>query len=367
MARKKVISQPSNTVQMTLFGHGSLKPPEPIKPMLALLNPHITLRDVDDLNTFNPFRHNPEPYMPYVAQRKYDGNRVLAIKRGDVINLMSRSWKNDFAEKGKYKELVDDLLTIDHDFIIDGELTFFNKETGKNEFVTANARDLTRARYTWKYFPFDILSFDGHDKSHLPFIERDAFLKSIIPGDLNYVQTVETHTDPNTFAEIYDTIMQEHGEGLVLKMPDSPYQFGKRNANWIKVKKCFDEDCFVYAITNGTGKRAKTFGALVLGQWVWVKSRQQYAIKNVGLCSGFTDEEHQELYDSIMQMPESKYYDRSLKTKEGVKRWVEPKMVVEVRYMEKSDYGIMRHPVFVRVRDDKEAKECIFEWGKKRG
>ncbi|MFA5436941.1 MAG: hypothetical protein WC372_12960, partial [Candidatus Neomarinimicrobiota bacterium] len=115
-----------------------------MKPMLALLNPHITLRDIDDLNAFNPFRHNPEPYMPYVAQRKYDGNRVLAIKRGDVINLMSRSWKNDFAEKGKYKELVDDLLTIDHDFIVDGELTFFNRETGENEFVTANARDLTR-------------------------------------------------------------------------------------------------------------------------------------------------------------------------------------------------------------------------------
>ena len=167
-------------------------------------------------------------------------------------------------------------------------------------------RDLTRARYTWKYFPFDILSFDGHDKSHLPFIERDAFLKSIIPGDLNYVQTVETHTDPNTFAEIYDTIMQEHGEGLVLKMPDSPYQFGKRNANWIKGQEMFWRGLFRlrdYQRYRETCEDVWRSGAWAVGMG---QESQQYAIKNVGLCSGFTDEEHQELYDSIMQMPESK-------------------------------------------------------------
>ena len=78
----------------------------------------------------------------HIAQVKYDGTRVLITRKADGFSMMSRSGKNDF--QGYYPELVSELMAIPHEYVLDGELVFFSKKTGKPEFLTALATSGTR-------------------------------------------------------------------------------------------------------------------------------------------------------------------------------------------------------------------------------
>jgi bifunctional non-homologous end joining protein LigD len=140
------------------------------------------------------------------------------------------------------------------------------------------------------------------------------------------------------------------GEGVVTKKKNSLY-IGESRGYWVKVKKESTEDVVILGITRGENKRAPTFGALILGQYD--KNGQ---MKAIGKSSGFTDQMLEKLYKTIMSMPEVKGYP-GVDIKD-VKRWVAPKMVIEVEYMEKTPYGILRHPRFLRMRDDKTASQC---------
>lgn len=294
----------------------------------------------------NPFE-DPFSEPDYVLQVKYDGSRVLAIKHRGRIYLMGRSWINDFSDR--FPEIVDNLRAIPAtNFILDGELTFFK---GKRDvFVTALATPETKQQYSVKLMLFDAIAVDGRDLRNHPLMDRLEILDDLIPPDLKYVDVVKTYTQQRRFEQIFNNVLDSGGEGVVIKEIDSPYVEDSRK-HWVKVKKQDTEDCVVCGITTGTGKRKSTFGALILGQY-----DNDGNMVVVGKCSGFDDETLEMLYDRIMDMPEvDDYLDEPLR---GVKRYIAPRIVVEVKYMEKTKYGKLRHPVFIRIRTDKKPKEC---------
>jgi len=293
-------------------------------------------------------RKHPFKDPGYILQEKYDGSRCLAIKKAGHLYLMGRSWKNDFAPR--FPGITQELSHLPaNEFVLDGELTFFKK--GKSTFITALATEDTKTQYDVKLMLFDIISWKGRDLSKYPLMQRLAFLERTIPRSLKHLEVVKTHTKQADFEKLFKHITEEKGgEGVVMKKRDSPYAFDSRE-NWVKVKKQATEDVVVIGITNGTGVRVPTFGALILGQYD--KNGQ---MKAIGKSSGFTNEMLEKLYKTVMAMPVVNGYP-GVDIKD-VKRWVAPKMVIEVEYMEKTAYGILRHPRFLRMRDDKLPSQC---------
>lgn len=304
--------------------------PPRIKPMLAKDNPY----------------DNPFDQPDYILQEKYDGTRIVAIKQGSVWHLMTRHWKNDVANN--FPEIIRDLNQLKvNNTALDCELTFFNK-SGKGKFLTVLANPDTKKGLTAKLMVFDIIKHDGKDLTKYPLTQRLDILSRVIPNSLRYVNIVKTITTPSSFKKVYSTISKNNGEGVMMKKKNSQYTYDTRD-NWVKVKNVYTEDCVVLGLTYGNGKRAPTFGALILGEYDNGKMRI------VGKASGFNDATLLKLYSMIMKMPAYTYDGLSLP---DAKKWVAPKYVAEVKYYEKTNNNILRHPVFIRLRDDKSPKDC---------
>lgn len=302
--------------------------PKKLKPMLARDNPF------DD-----PFKQKN-----YIAQEKLDGTRIVAINQGHGWHLMTRHWKNDVASK--FPEIIKDLNKIkSKDIVLDGELTFF--KNGKSIFMTVLANPETKSGMVAKLMLFDILRYNK-DLTKLPLKDRLEILNKVIPRS-THVTLIETVHTPKAFKKMFNNIIKQEGEGIIMKPINSPYVYDSRK-HWIKVKGTYTEDVIIVGITEGLGKRKSTFGALILAQYD--KNKQ---LKLVGKASGFNDETMYKLYDTISKMPNYKYPQFHLP---DAKKWIAPKMVVEVKYFEKTPYGILRHPVFLRLRDDKPPSEC---------
>jgi bifunctional non-homologous end joining protein LigD len=312
-----------------------IKKPKKLIPMLAKDNPYK-----------EPFK------LPdYILQEKFDGTRIVAIKKEGRWYLMTRSWKNEVSNR--FPEIVKDLNKIHaNDIVLDSELTFF--KNNQSRFITVLALPDTKKGYTAKLLVFDILRYNG-DVTKLPLTERLDLLHKILPIT-NNIEIVKTISTPTTFKKVYNEIVKRKGEGVILKKKDSKYVFNSRE-HWIKVKKIYTEDAIVIGMTKGEGKRASTFGALVLAQY-----NKNGKLIIVGKTSGFDDATGLKLYHMISKMSNAGNYLRSFMP--NVLKWVLPKIVVEVKYYEKTPYGILRHPVFLRIRDDKLPEDAKIQYRK---
>jgi ATP-dependent DNA ligase len=289
----------------------------------------------------------------YVLQEKYDGTRGMLYKVGDkVTGLISRYCDADFTIN--FPEIVKDAMFIKaKQCVLDGEITFF--DTNKNPFfLTAGAIPSTKKKFEVRYMVFDIIEFDGQRVTNLPLTMRLELLKKIIPPSLKHIKVIKTYTDPKKFPTIYKTIVKRKGEGVMLKKKESKYIPGSRE-DWIKIKKEQTEDCVVCGITHGLGRRKKTFGALLLGQYNKKTGELMY-VGNVG--AGLSDAMLREFLKTINTMPES---PNPFSCRVNyVKKFVKPTLVIEVKAMERTCYGRLRLPVFLRVRNDKEPQDCKF-------
>jgi len=151
--------------------------------------------------------------------------------------------------------------------------------------------------------------------------------------------------------EVFDEIVASGGEGVVLKRIDAPYVPESRKFQ-AKVKDWKTTECAVCGVTEGNKSRSEYFGALILAQY---KDGQ---LVHVGNTSGF---------DVATMKGIKKFMDREKPVrnpcgyeKKGVQKFVQPKMVVEVKFLGRHDSGKLRHPVYLRMRDDKRVDECEF-------
>jgi len=181
----------------------------------------------------------------------------------------------------------------------------------------------------------------------LPLITRLEKLPAITTTSIEPV--VSSYASDHR--ECYRAIIQNGGEGAVLKEMNSPYIPGARKC-WYKVKKAQTTDCVVMGVTRGTGARTATFGALILGQY-----NKQGTLQVVANCSGFTHDELVSMHDTINQLPEGSY-PHIKKWRGEVQKLVIPKLVVEVEFMNRTDSSKFRFPRFIRVRTDKTPEQC---------
>jgi bifunctional non-homologous end joining protein LigD len=182
----------------------------------------------------------------------------------------------------------------------------------------------------------------------LPLVERKRLLKELIPtkGVLQFADHVfDRGEDFFRAAEALDV------EGMVGKKADSKYRAG-RSADWIKVRASKTDDFVIVGFTEPGGSRTG-FGALHLANYDGNELRYAGSV-GTGFTARMIDESHKALLPlTVKKAPCSGAPAGKDHT------WLKPKAVCEVKYLEWTEEGLLRHPVFVRFRDDKPPEECI--------
>src|SRR4030043_826721 len=200
----------------------------------------------------------------WIFEIKWDGFRAIAYVN-EELSLRSRNGKE---LKYNFPEL-EELKLLTRNVVLDGEIVVMKE--GKPDFQALLERgqavspveiELQAKRSPVVYVVFDILEKDAVSLVNLPLTER----KRILGNSVREGKHVLLSDFVEEKGEAYYKVALEKGlEGLMAKKKGSPYEPGARSGNWLKIKKLRSCDCVVFGYTKGTGARAETFGALLLG------------------------------------------------------------------------------------------------------
>ena len=319
----------------------------------------------------------------WVFELKLDGWRVLAERQGTEARLLSRNG-NDLS--ASFPEVVRSLRALPMtNVIIDGEVVTLDDKGHPNfQRLQQRARlrrplDIRRAAVESPatLYAFDLPSLEGYDLRTLPLVERKAVLARVVPpaGPLRYLDHIEKQ------GEAFFSQVERMGlEGIIAKKGDSPYK-GGRSPVWLKIKAARSDEFVVVGFTAPRGSRAG-FGALHLAQFI---GKQLVYAGRAG--SGFDDQQLGDVRKELEGMtrktppclpPRDPRAEPVAAAKKGARAkaptagdygmtvadfesttWVEPNLVAEVRFTEWTNEGVLRHPVFLRFRDDKKPEECV--------
>ncbi|MBI0401570.1 DNA ligase D [Cyclobacterium marinum] len=277
----------------------------------------------------------------WIYELKYDGYRAIANIRNDKVELYSR---NGISLNEKFQPIYKELKKIEHTAILDGEIVVLDKN-GLPQFNSLQNYDKQSTKGRLVYYVFDLLHLNDHDTLGLPLIDRKQLLKDLIPENthLRYCDHVETMG-----ITVYDRAIDMGMEGVIAKKANSTYDLNSRSANWLKFKKIENTETIIcgYTLSN---KKSRKFGSLILGM---VEEGQ---LTYVGTCgTGFSEEQLTEMYFKfeVLKTKNPVFNIRKhLKGREAV--WLIPKLICEVKFSEWTSSKVMRHPVFLRLREDK--------------
>jgi ATP-dependent DNA ligase len=304
-----------------------LKPP--IKPQLALTRKQMPLGE------------------EWAYEPKLDGFRAIVFVDGGEAYIQSRSGK-------ALARYFPELSFPEGRYVVDGELVI-RDERGDPVFDALQSRihpadsriGLLSKEIPASFIAFDLLAEGDDLLLERPLSERRERLAALGTTGL---ELTDLTSDPEK-AEPW----LHRGEGVMAKQLDAPYVPGKRKG-MAKVKRERTIDCVVLGLR--PGKEEGTVGSLILGLYDGGKLRP------VGHISGFTAKAKRELRSMLepLETGESGTGEPSRWTGDRDLEWIElrPELVIEVGY-DHASAGRIRHGTrFLRFRDDKEPKECLF-------
>jgi bifunctional non-homologous end joining protein LigD len=286
----------------------------------------------------------------WIYERKFDGERCLTFKEGDSVRLLSRNQK---ALNVHYPDLVEAITqNLPEAIVVDGEVVAFEGNVTSFSLLQdrMHIQDPQQARRSGVgvyYYLFDILYLDGYDLTQIPQRKRKSILKSAISYQDRLRYTPHRNQDGEKY---FRAACQKGWEGIIAKDANSPYQH-KRSRHWLKFK-CVQEQEFVIAgFTEPQGKRIG-LGALLVGYYD--DGRLQYAGK-VG--TGFDDETLRRMKTMLADMvTDEAPFSADAHVSEKNVHWVKPELVAQVGFEEWTDYGRLRQPRFLGLREDKEPR-----------
>jgi len=328
----------------------------PIKKELEKLGaPQRVVRVEDTELMLAESREAPFSKAGWLFELKLDGYRVRAARADGEAKLISRKGHDMTAA---FPEIARAVAALPYEgLILDGELVVLD-DAGRPSFNRLQNRarlsrlpEIKRAAVETPatFYVFDLLAFEGYDVRPLPLVKRKALLAKLLPraGALRYSDHFDTKGEA-----LYEHVVQLGLEGIVAKKADSAYR-GGRSANWLKIRADRTDDFVVVGYSRPKGSRGG-FGALHLGGYV--DGKLTY-VGRVG--SGFDAKQLEDVSAQLEASVRPTTPCEAGPVPEGPDHvWVEPTLVVEVRYKEITPDGLLRQPVFLRFRDDKEAKDC---------
>lgn len=283
----------------------------------------------------------------WIHEMKFDGYRMQAHLKNGIASFYTRNalnWSNSFPHLVKELEK----LKLD-DAIFDGEIVALDEE-GKSHFQKLQNSLKSKRDTGLIYYIFDILYLNGKDLRSLPLLERKKLLKKVLKKSAKNIVLSE-HFE-TTAADFFAVSCEHQLEGIISKQADAPYSSG-RNDLWVKVKCTLRQEFVIGGWTDPQGGRTG-IGALLLG--TYEKGKLRYAGR-VG--TGFDHKTLQSLRKTLrpLEVDESPFEVQSPKGKNSGTHWVRPEKVCEVSYGQITSEGILRHPVFMGMREDKPAKD----------
>lgn len=280
----------------------------------------------------------------WVYETKYDGYRALVMVNKQKVELVSR---NGLSFNSKYKPLVEAFNIIKDDVILDGEIVV-EDEKGISHFQWLQYFADNPDRGKLKIYVFDILYFNGYDGTPLTLLQRKKILKALLPKSDEIIYSGHIIGDGE---KALAKVKKDGGEGLIAKKADSRYHVNKRSKDWLKIKVTKEQEMVIGGYTDPKGSRSG-FGALLLG--FYEDGKLMYSGK-VG--TGFNEDSLKDLHDKLKGLERKTSPFDAVPKEERKAHWVTPKLVAQIKYSEWTETNSLRHPVFIALRDDKEAKE----------
>ena len=283
----------------------------------------------------------------WLHEVKYDGYRIEARKTGDDITLFSRSGLDWTV---RFPAIAEALLSLPtENALIDGEVAFV-LPSGITDFKSLQEH-IDTPNPAIRYFAFDLLSLDGKDWRKQPLKERRARLAKLMTAKgvsdfLIYADYVE-----GSGAEFFAQACAAGLEGIVSKRADRPYISG-RGKDWLKIK-CTRGEEFVIGGYSRSEVKGKPFSSLLLGTF-----EDGELIYSGKVGTGFDAAD----FDTLARKFEA--LERATAPFEEVPRaerkgavWLEPRLVAQIAFTDRTRDGRLRHPSFKGLREDKPARE----------
>ena len=289
----------------------------------------------------------------WLYEVKWDGVRALCFIEDNQLRILTRNQKRC---EQQYPELsVLPRFVKASSAIIDGEIAVLDDQ-GRSSFSLIQPRISVSDPNTIAHlsrsapvtlFAFDLLYLDGYDLRGVPLEERRRLLEGVL--------TPAEHIRLSDLFTVNGAAMLEaaraHGlEGIVAKRRDSKYE-GRRSRDWMKIKVVSSDDFVIGGFTHG---ERDYFSSLVLGLYDHGK------LVHAGqVGTGFNEKSLRDIYSKLEPLINKKSpFTGPVKALRDV-TWVKPELVAEIKFLEFTPDGLLRAPVFVALRPDKDPKECV--------
>jgi bifunctional non-homologous end joining protein LigD len=284
----------------------------------------------------------------WAFEGKWDGYRLIVDADHGELRLHSRSGRDVTADFPQLASLAADLA--DHHVVLDGEIVALDRAGVPNFGLMQNRA----AGANIEFWAFDVLSLDGRSLLRAKYSDRRRILEALADGG----GLIVPEQLPGDGPEALEYARAHRWEGVVAKKRDSTYQPGRRSSSWLKDKLWLTQEVVIGGWRAGEGGRTSGIGALLVG----VPEGDGLAFAGrVG--TGFTDRDLANLKKTLapLQTDRSPFNARlSGPDAKGV-TFVEPTLVGEVRYSERTSDGRLRQPSWRGMRPDKSPSEIVWE------
>ncbi|NUT32161.1 MAG: hypothetical protein HOV79_03700 [Hamadaea sp.] len=301
----------------------------------------------------------PIPQGPgWVFEFKWDGIRAIASTSSTgELRLISR---NDLDITASFPELAE--LGRHRSVVLDGEIVALDPATGAPSFARLQRRIHVRpstsllATVPVRFFAFDLLLHRRTTMVGEPWTRRRERLDELDPAGTAVAVPPFFEGDGEAVAQAAEA---QRLEGVMAKRADAVYEPGRRSRSWIKTPRFDTAEAIVCGFTTGEGRRAGTFGSLLLGAY-----DQRDRLRFLGhVGTGFTERMLGDLLDRLgsRTIPASPYDDEVPRMYARKATWVRPDLVGEVVYRNVTPDGRLRHPAWRGLRPERRPAEVRWE------
>jgi len=291
----------------------------------------------------------PPDSADYLYEVKWDGIRALISLDEGQVAICGRNGM-DFTKQ------FPELLIPEQAFratsaLFDGEIVCLEAD-GKPNFrnvihrmqqKTEGAIERAKAKHPAVCYVFDCLYLDGRAIVNEPLTRRREWLEDAIKKDSTYRVSGVVEDGP----AFLEAVKQMGLEGIMAKQRNSPYLPGKRSDSWLKIKTRQTLECVIIGYTQGKGDRETRFGALHLAQ---ANGDDLKYLGKVG--TGFDDDSLNAVSAELHKLATIKRPVKEKPLDDSRSVWIEPKLMCEVQFASLTRDGMLREPVFVRLRPD---------------